>query len=119
MCNVGKDLLCVSDGPVILESPVLSVMEGQIVTLSCRTKTPSSSFSTFYKDGSIIMTPPTARMTIYNVSKSDEGLYKCSMSGLGESPESWLAVRGENSGGPLKLNANAYRILLINNSTLG
>ena len=65
------------------------------------------------------MTPPTARMTIYNVSKSDEGLYKCSMSGLGESPESWLAVRGENSGGPLKLNANAYRILLINTSTLG
>ncbi|XP_030194023.1 Fc receptor-like protein 5 isoform X1 [Gadus morhua] len=86
--------ITVHDGPVILESPVLSVMEGQIVTLSCRTKTPSSSFSTFYKDGSIIMTPPTARMTIYNVSKSDEGLYKCSMSGLGESPESWLAVRG-------------------------
>ena len=66
------------------------------------------------------MTRPTAQMTIYNVSKSDEGLYKCSVSGLGDSPESRLAVRGEDcSKGPLKSNANAYRILLINTSTLG
>uniref|UniRef100_A0A1A7ZZF0 Ig-like domain-containing protein n=1 Tax=Nothobranchius furzeri TaxID=105023 RepID=A0A1A7ZZF0_NOTFU len=31
-------------------------------------------------------------MTLQNISKSDEGRYKCSISGKGESPESWLAV---------------------------
>ncbi|CAL8326928.1 unnamed protein product [Lota lota] len=86
--------ITVHDGPVILESPVLPVMEGHNVTLSCITNTPSSSVPAFYKDSFLIMTAPTPRMTIYNVSKSDEGMYKCSMPGLGHSPESWLAVRG-------------------------
>ncbi|KAK5623154.1 hypothetical protein CRENBAI_018921 [Crenichthys baileyi] len=31
-------------------------------------------------------------MAILNVTKADEGYYKCSISGAGESPESWLAV---------------------------
>ena len=84
---------CVPDGHVILESPVLPVMEGRHVTLGCRTRTPTLPVSTdFYKDGFLIRTEPTPRMTILNVSKSDEGLYKCSVSGLGYSPESWLAV---------------------------
>ncbi|TMS02146.1 hypothetical protein E3U43_007686 [Larimichthys crocea] len=34
-------------------------------------------------------------MTIHSASKSDEGFYKCSISGGGESLSSWLAV--ENS----------------------
>ena len=85
------------DGPVILESPVFPVMEGHNVTLSCTTKTPTSSVSSFYKDGLLIETAPTAQIhNIYNVSKSDEGLYRCSVSGLGDSPESLLAVRGED-----------------------
>ena len=89
--------LYLPDGPVILESPVLPVMEGHNVTLSCTTKTPTSSVSSFYKDGLLIETAPTAQIhNIYNVSKSDEGLYRCSVSGLGDSPESLLAVRGED-----------------------
>ncbi|GAA6232326.1 high affinity immunoglobulin gamma Fc receptor IB-like [Lates japonicus] len=35
-------------------------------------------------------------MTIQNVSKSDEGLYRCSISGAGESPESRLTVLKKN-----------------------
>ncbi|KAM9425162.1 uncharacterized protein KZ484_007581 [Pholidichthys leucotaenia] len=31
-------------------------------------------------------------MTIHNFSKSHEGLYKCSISGVGESPESWIGL---------------------------
>lgn len=81
---------------MILESPALPVMEGDTVTLHCRDKdTPSNYIAEFYKDGSPIMTGYTGRMTIHNVSRADEGLYKCSMYQVGESLESWLAVRGE------------------------
>ncbi|XP_025761520.1 uncharacterized protein LOC112846279 [Oreochromis niloticus] len=36
-------------------------------------------------------------MTIQHVSRSDEGLYKCDISGHGESPSSWITVTGEAS----------------------
>ncbi|XP_045919983.1 sialoadhesin-like [Micropterus dolomieu] len=86
--------ITVTAGPVILESPVLPVMEGEAVTLSCRQKKMSSLDAHFYKDGLLIGNSSTGNMTIHNVSKSDEGLYKCNISGAGESPESRLAVRG-------------------------
>uniref|UniRef100_A0A8C4HFA4 Ig-like domain-containing protein n=1 Tax=Dicentrarchus labrax TaxID=13489 RepID=A0A8C4HFA4_DICLA len=86
--------ITVTAGSVILESPVLPVMEGDAVSLSCRVKTSSNLTAYFYKDGIHIKTSSTEHI-IHSVSKSDEGLYKCSMSGFGESPESWLAVRGE------------------------
>ncbi|XP_078137874.1 uncharacterized protein LOC139916943 [Centroberyx gerrardi] len=89
-CSVS---LC-SGGAVILQSPVLPVMEGAAVTLNCTTETPSDLPADFYKDGSLIRTESTGQMTIHHVSKSDEGLYKCHISGPGESPPSWLAVRG-------------------------
>ncbi|XP_034096370.1 low affinity immunoglobulin gamma Fc region receptor II-c-like isoform X2 [Gymnodraco acuticeps] len=87
--------LAVRAGSVILESPVLPVMEGESVTLSCRKKTITSSIlsADFYKDGRLIRRSSTGNITIQRVSKSDEGLYKCSISEGGESPESWLAVR--------------------------
>ncbi|XP_070296270.1 Fc receptor-like protein 5 [Salvelinus sp. IW2-2015] len=83
------------DGAVILESPALPVTEGDSVTLRCRYKgTPSNLTADFYKDGSLIRTETTGEMTIPAVSKSDEGLYKCTNS-KGESPESWMTVTGE------------------------
>ena len=85
--------LC-SDGSVILQSPVLPVMEGDDVTLTCKTKT-SNLTADFYKDGSLIRTEPAGHMTIHHVSKSDEGLYKCNISSKGESPSSWITVTGE------------------------
>ncbi|XP_067435907.1 low affinity immunoglobulin gamma Fc region receptor III-A-like isoform X2 [Thunnus thynnus] len=87
--------ITVTGGSVILESPVLPVMEGEAVTLYCRNKTISNLKADFYKDGDFIKTDSTGNMTIHNVSKRDEGLYKCSISGVGESPESGLAVRVE------------------------
>ncbi|XP_059210507.1 low affinity immunoglobulin gamma Fc region receptor II-like [Centropristis striata] len=87
--------ITVSAGPVVLESPVLPVMEGDAVTLSCRTKTDASHLTAdFYQDGRRIGTSSTRNMTLESVSTSHEGLYKCSISGAGESPQSWLAVRG-------------------------
>nr|XP_046237406.1 low affinity immunoglobulin gamma Fc region receptor II-like isoform X2 [Scatophagus argus] len=88
--------LTVTDGPVILQSPVLPVEEGDDLTLRCRTKTrPSSLTAEFYKDGSLIGAEPTGNMTIHRVSRSDEGLYRCSISSHGESPPSWISITGK------------------------
>ncbi|CAK6984847.1 Fc receptor-like protein 5, partial [Scomber scombrus] len=78
---------------VILQSPVLPVMEGDDVTLHCKTKT-SNLPADFHKDGYLIRTEPAGHMTIHHVSKSDEGLYKCHISSHGESPSSWIFVTG-------------------------
>ncbi|KAM9424806.1 uncharacterized protein KZ484_004917 isoform 4-T4 [Pholidichthys leucotaenia] len=93
--------LTVSGGSVILQSPVLPVMEGDDVTLTCRTETATSNLpADFYKDGSFIRTEPAGHMTIHHVSRSDEGQYKCNMSGHGESPSSWISVTGTTSTTP-------------------
>ncbi|KAL4008448.1 hypothetical protein ACER0C_002300 [Sarotherodon galilaeus] len=93
--------LTVTGGSVILQSPVLPVMEGDDVTLLCKTKTtPSNLPAAFYKDGSLIRKQPTGHMTIQHVSRSDEGLYKCDISGHGESPSSWITVTGEHTTAP-------------------
>ncbi|KAI3376579.1 hypothetical protein L3Q82_016458, partial [Scortum barcoo] len=88
--------ITVTGGSVILQSPVLPVMEGDDVTLHCKTKTPPSNLpAAFYKDGSLIRPESAGHMTIRHVSKSDEGLYKCHISSHGESPPSWISVSGE------------------------
>ncbi|XP_028262687.1 high affinity immunoglobulin gamma Fc receptor IB-like isoform X3 [Parambassis ranga] len=87
--------LTVSGGAVILQSPVLPVMEGDPVTLTCTTRPPASTLpAAFYKDGSLLSTQPAGHMTILHVSSSDEGLYSCNISGHGESPPSWISVTG-------------------------
>ncbi|XP_035849866.1 Fc receptor-like protein 5 isoform X2 [Sander lucioperca] len=88
--------ITVTGGPVILQSPVLPVMEGEDLTLYCKTKMSSNLPADFYKDGSFIRTEPAGHMTIHHVSRSDEGLYKCLISSVGESPPSWVSVRGKN-----------------------
>ncbi|KAK1890466.1 Sialoadhesin [Dissostichus eleginoides] len=93
----------ITAGSVILESPVLPVMEGESVTLSCKNKTKTSSIlsADFHKDGRLIRYSPTGNITIQSVSKSDEGLYKCNISDGGESPESRLTVRAKGSSSTL------------------
>ncbi|KAM4565014.1 Fc receptor-like protein 5 [Fundulus diaphanus] len=94
--------LTVTGGSVILQSPVLPVMEGDDVTLSCHTKTaPSNLPAAFYKDGSLIRTEPAGHMTLHHVTSSDEGLYRCSISAHGESPSSSISVSGRHTTPPL------------------
>uniref|UniRef100_A0A3Q4HTI4 Ig-like domain-containing protein n=1 Tax=Neolamprologus brichardi TaxID=32507 RepID=A0A3Q4HTI4_NEOBR len=74
--------LTVTGKLMILQSPVLPVMEGDDVTLLCKTKTtPSNITAAFFKDGVFIGKEPTGHMTIQHVSRSDEGLYKCDIKG--------------------------------------
>ena len=81
------------------------MMEGEAVTLRCRSKETSNLKADFYKDGRFIGAYSTGNMTIYSVSKSDEGLYKCRISGAGESAESRLTVRGQcNTGEGMLMN---------------
>ncbi|XP_028461956.1 low affinity immunoglobulin gamma Fc region receptor II-like isoform X1 [Perca flavescens] len=86
--------ITVTAGSVILESPALPVMEGDAVTLRCRNNTSSANLpAVFSKDGLFIGSSSVGKITIHSVYKSHEGLYKCNISGVGESAESWLAVR--------------------------
>ncbi|XP_067380825.1 Fc receptor-like protein 5 isoform X5 [Channa argus] len=84
--------ITVAGGAVILQSPVLPVMEGHNVSIQCKTENSFNLPADFYKDGSLIRTEPTGHMTIHHVTKSDEGLYKCHISSHGESPPSWIYV---------------------------
>ncbi|KAL7880627.1 hypothetical protein SRHO_G00028810 [Serrasalmus rhombeus] len=86
---------------VILDSPVHPVTEGDPLTLRClyRDPKPSNLPAEFYKNGSLLQTQTTGETTIRTVSKSDEGLYHCKHPVKGESPQSWISVRGESKSG--------------------
>ncbi|XP_054863839.1 putative high affinity immunoglobulin gamma Fc receptor IB isoform X1 [Amphiprion ocellaris] len=92
--------LTVHDKEVMLVIPVLPVMKGDNVTLSCHSRSSTSLPSDFYKDEVLIGINYSGSMTIFHVSKSDEGIYRCEISGHGESLSSWLFVRGSDEGGP-------------------
>ncbi|XP_069031605.1 low affinity immunoglobulin gamma Fc region receptor II-a-like [Embiotoca jacksoni] len=86
--------ITVTDGPVILDSPALPLMEGTNVTLRCTNKENSGELhSDFYKDGSVLVGGSAGTKIIHRVSKSDEGLYKCNTSRGRTSAESRLVVR--------------------------
>ncbi|XP_037403367.1 low affinity immunoglobulin gamma Fc region receptor II-like [Pygocentrus nattereri] len=93
--------ITVTNGAVILDSPVHPVTEGDPLTLRClyRDPKPSNLTAEFYKNGSLLQTQTTGEMTIRTVSKSDEGLYHCKHPEKGESPQSWISVRGESKSG--------------------
>ncbi|KAG7498003.1 low affinity immunoglobulin gamma Fc region receptor II-like [Solea senegalensis] len=82
--------ITVTNRSVILLSPALPVAEGRDVTLRCKTKTSSNREATFYRNGFNVSTEQTGHMTIHNIAKSDEGVYKCRIVGEGESETSWI-----------------------------
>lgn len=80
---------------MILLSPAAPVVEGENVTLLCRTKNPSKLPANFFKDDHPIKSETANHTTIYQASKADQGSYKCHISGHGESPSSWLLIQGK------------------------
>ncbi|XP_030286017.1 low affinity immunoglobulin gamma Fc region receptor II-a-like [Sparus aurata] len=110
--------ITITAGSVILESPVLPVKDGENVTLNCRSKTTSSNLKAdFYKDDVLMESSSAGEMTINNVSKSDEGLYKCSIPGVGESPGSWLSVRGFVTANPDSITSTPPRKEILQNDS--
>ncbi|KAI5612510.1 Fc receptor-like protein 5, partial [Silurus asotus] len=88
--------ITVHNGDVILDSPVHPVTEGNPLTLHCLYRNTNILTSIdFHKNDSIIQNQTTGVMTISSVSKSDEGFYHCKHPETGESPKSWISVRGE------------------------
>ncbi|KAM6960420.1 uncharacterized protein LKV04_021991 [Tautogolabrus adspersus] len=88
--------ITITERPVILMIPALAVPEGAAVTLGCKHEANSSiQRFDFYKDGCSVGSSATGQFTRHSVSKSDEGLYTCGVSGGEESVGSWLAVEGE------------------------
>ncbi|CAI5661084.1 unnamed protein product [Oreochromis niloticus] len=111
--------ITITAGFVILETPTHPVMEGNEVILNCKNKkTQSEHITDFYKDGVSLGTWNQSSMTIKNVSKSDEGLYKCSIDGAGESPESWLAVIKQSKAGFVILEIPTHPVKEGNEVTL-
>ncbi|XP_073721198.1 cell adhesion molecule CEACAM5-like [Misgurnus anguillicaudatus] len=91
--------ISVHNADVILDSPVYPVTEGDTLTLLClyRDKKPSNLRAEFYKDGSVVQNQTTGDMMIIpTVSKSHEGFYYCKHPERGESPKSWISVRGDS-----------------------
>lgn len=83
-----------------MKTPVHSVPEGEQVVLYCQYWKGNHSKTTFFKDGVEVHTSLSpdriVEMTIDNVTKEDEGFYKCASHGRKmESPASWLSVGSE------------------------
>ncbi|XP_062849706.1 Fc receptor-like protein 5 [Trichomycterus rosablanca] len=89
--------ITVHGGDVILEIPVHPVTEGESLTLHClyRKTKPSNPRADFYKDGSVVQNQTSGEMMIHHISKSDEGFYHCKYPEGGESPKSWVIIRGK------------------------
>ncbi|KAG7217913.1 hypothetical protein INR49_020774 [Caranx melampygus] len=104
--------ITITDLTVILESPALPVLEGAAVTLHCKAQSSDHRFD-FYKDGRLISNSSTGQLTFPCVSKSDEGLYTCSISGGEQSRASWLAVEASSPDTPAaSCSASVLRIVL-------
>ncbi|KAJ8377084.1 hypothetical protein SKAU_G00076640 [Synaphobranchus kaupii] len=81
------------DGPMIIQSPAQPLAEGSSVTLRCLHWQQSANTTAFYRDGVEILSSNSTEMTIRNVTREDQGHYKCTDSNGTESPESWLSVQ--------------------------
>lgn len=92
--------ISVSYDNIILKTPAFPVFEGDKVILYCQYKSTNYNGTTFFKNGIVVfVTSPSSKnkainMIIENVTRKDEGSYKCaSQDRKMESAESWLSVR--------------------------
>lgn len=93
--------ICYIGGDAVLESPAFTVFEGDSVTMRCKHRNPSNDMkAAFFKDRLPLVIDTNhqsrgAEMTIYSVSKSDEGTYTCEFGDGAESEAKELRVEGK------------------------
>ncbi|KAM8898244.1 uncharacterized protein AB9W97_009247 isoform 2-T3 [Spinachia spinachia] len=92
--------ITITDRAVLLESPALPVSVGAAVTLRCvaQATSPTRTFH-FHKDGRLVASSSAGILTLPRASRSDRGLYACSVPRGGQSLGSWLEVQGERTSG--------------------
>lgn len=78
-----------------MEIPVLPVRPGTGVILQCKKK--NGEISYFFMNGRLVGPGSTSEYNIRRAQQSDEGLYWCATDTFGESPQSFLRVRGQNN----------------------
>ncbi|CAB1440184.1 unnamed protein product [Pleuronectes platessa] len=90
-----------------------------MVTLFCKTKNAAyNPPAAFFKNGTCIGTMPEGHMTIHNFSKSDEGGYKCDITGLGESPPAWLLMKDDSEPASLSASPDSSQLSEYENLSL-
>uniref|UniRef100_A0AAQ4S2B7 Ig-like domain-containing protein n=1 Tax=Gasterosteus aculeatus aculeatus TaxID=481459 RepID=A0AAQ4S2B7_GASAC len=89
--------ITLTDGSVILDVPARPVKDGDHLVLHCKNKD-RKKVADFYRDGSHLGTQYDATLKLPNVSQGDAGLYWCSVSETGTSPQSRLGVRKQAEG---------------------
>nr|XP_033465118.1 Fc receptor-like protein 5 [Epinephelus lanceolatus] len=109
--------ITVTDQKVILQSPVLPVMEGDDVTLRCRTNKSSDLPAVFEKDNSSIHYGLYGHMTIYHFSESHEGAYRCKI-GSDVSPHSWLLMKDDSEPPLLTVSPDSSQMFVYKSLSL-
>ncbi|XP_035504228.2 uncharacterized protein LOC118318553 isoform X1 [Scophthalmus maximus] len=96
--------ITVSYGDIILKTPALPVFTGDDVVLHCQYPTGNHKGTRFFKNGAEIDAKSSSssagvtEVTIKNVTREDEGFYKCAYRDRKmQSPESWLSVRPDRA----------------------
>ncbi|CAI5657338.1 unnamed protein product [Oreochromis niloticus] len=82
---------------LILDIPTHPVPAGSDVTMRCKQSNGDIITALFYSNGSLVENKTKSEFIITNVQQSDEGLYSCATDVFGESPQSFLRVRGQNN----------------------
>uniref|UniRef100_A0A669E5G1 Ig-like domain-containing protein n=1 Tax=Oreochromis niloticus TaxID=8128 RepID=A0A669E5G1_ORENI len=107
---------------VIMEIPVLPVRPGTGVILQCKKKNGETVPSYFFMNGRLVGPGSTSEYNIRRAQYSDEGLYWCATDTFGESPQSFLRVRGSpitslKTSVSSETNSSLSTLLLPNNSS--
>lgn len=91
--------ICLTAG-LLLRTPAVPVSEGDTVVLQCQYQTANHGETVFFKNAAEVFAfsssshAQVVKMTLENVTRQDEGYYKCaSRDRKLESPESWLSIR--------------------------
>ncbi|CAI5657345.1 unnamed protein product [Oreochromis niloticus] len=107
---------------VIMEIPVLPGRPGTGVILQCKKKNGETVPSYFFMNGRLVGPGSTSEYNIRRAQYSDEGLYWCATDTFGESPQSFLRVRGSpitslKTSVSSETNSSLSTLLLPNNSS--